>query len=514
MTQVATLGNRSRQLPLRCALYATMLVTVVDNTVLNVALPSIAAHFGAGTAQLQAAVDSYIVVCAGLLLVAGVVSDRYGPRRAALAGLIIFGCASGLAVLTSSVWWLIAMRAVMGVGAALIGPSVSAVFLIAFTSEERTRVLAGWFVVGSVALALGPVVGGILVSLWGWAGIFLINLPIVVLAAAGIFWLVPEVHDTQPRRLDLWGATLVTAGLLVMITVVIMIGESRLSDPLLFGGAAIAVVALWGFWWQQRRMAEPMIDLSLYRDRQFAGAAAVVALLAVAIGGALFVLTQYLQLVRGDSPFAAGMAVLPIAVGTVFGSIAGGRAAPVLGSRVTVLAGLVLIVAGFVIMANLIEASSYTVLTVAMLLIGGGGGFAGPALTNTMLNAVPRDRAGVGSAMSATHPQLGNALGVAGLGSLLATTYHAGLPEVVPEGAARSLTATLAYAASTPDGANLATAARGAFGDAQTIVMAVAACCALAAAVVVITVLKPDERRASTVCPGGAEGQGARGKVG
>jgi DHA2 family multidrug resistance protein-like MFS transporter len=242
------------------ALYLALLVIVVDNTVLTVALPAIARAFDAGTSQLQAVVDAYVVVFAGLLVAAGIAADRFGRRRMLLVGLVVFGVASGLAAASWSVWWLVGTRALMGVGGALVLPATLAVVVQVFPAQERPRAFAIWFAVAAGALAVGPVLGGLLVSWWSWAAVFLINPPIAVLAMVCIARLVPESRDPDAPPLNLAAAALVTVGLCALTEVVILFGEQRPAGAVLVAGTVIAVAALGGFGWHQRRSSAPMVD--------------------------------------------------------------------------------------------------------------------------------------------------------------------------------------------------------------------------------------------------------------
>lgn len=489
---VAGLRGIPRRWSILAALCAALLLIVIDTTVANVAVPAIAREFGASTAALQAVIDAYVIVFAGLLVAAGVVSDRFGRRRTVLVGLTIFGLASASAMAAWSVWWLIAMRALMGIGAALIMPATLAVLVHVFPAAERPKAFAAWAAVAAVAMAAGPVLGGFLVAAWSWAGVFVLNVPVVAVALVGIARLVPETRDTHARQLDPLATALITLGMVALIAAVITAGKHGATGTLVMSCAVIAATALAGFGWRQHRAAAPMVEFGLYRDRQFAGASAAAALLTLGTGSGLFILTQYLQLVLGYSAFQAGLAIMPLAAGTVLGSTAGGRAPARIGARWSIAAGFVVTAAGFGVLATLTPASPYAVVAAGLLLGGVGTGFASPATTSTVLGAVPPDRAGMGSALNDTHQQLGTALGIAGLGSLLAAIYRTGLPTAVPPDARDSLPATLTYTAHQPAGAEITQAARAAFTYAQSLTMLVAAASALTGAAIALAVLQPD----------------------
>lgn len=479
------------------ALCAALLVIVIDNTVLHVAVPAIGNAFDASTGQLQAVIDAYVVVFAGLLITAGVICDRYGRRRTVIVGLLVFGAASALAAAAPSVWWLIAMRALMGVGAALVMPSTLAVLVAVFPEKERPRAFAVWSAVASVGMAAGPLLGGALVDAWSWAGVFLINIPVVAVALVGIARLVPETRAADSRGLDVYGTLLVTAGMIGLVWALIEAPAYGYTAPPVLAGALVAVAALVAFGVRQVRSPVPMVDLRLYRDRRFSGASFAVAVITIATGSTLFVLSQYLQLVLGYSAFETGLAAVPLAAGVVAGSAVGGRAPARFGTRICIVAGFVITAAGFVVLASLSEGSGYVAVSVGLALAGAGSGIAGPSATSTVLGAVPPERAGMGSALNDTHQQLGIALGVAGLGSLLATVYRNALPDALPEHAMNSLGATLSYAAGRADGGVLAETARSAFAHAQSVTMSVGVAAALTGAAVAMIALPGRSDRAA-----------------
>ncbi|MER7411933.1 MFS transporter [Streptomyces cacaoi] len=399
------------------ALCGALLVLVLDNTVLNVALPSLAADFSAPPALQQAVLDAYVVLFAGLLLPAGAVADRWGRRRALLTGTAVLAVASAAAAAAWSVWWLVAMRAVMGAGAALVMPATLAVIVQVFPAHERPRAFAVWAAVASGGMAVGPVLGGALVTAWSWAGVFLVNVPVLAVAAFAVVRLVPESRDPRARPVDGPGAALVTLGMTALTWTVIRAGEGG-AGARTAAGAALAVAALTAFARRQRRLADPLVDFTLYRDARFAGGSAAASLLTLGTGSALYLLAGCLQRVRGLSALEAGAAIVPLAAGIVLGSAAGGRGHARLGARRSVVAGFLTTAAGFATLAALTPTSPYALLATGLALAGLGTGFAGPSTTSTVLGALPPRRAGMGSALNDTHQQLGTALGIAGLGAL------------------------------------------------------------------------------------------------
>ncbi|OZM81937.1 MFS transporter [Pseudonocardia sp. MH-G8] len=488
-TQEGTDGHPRRWLIL-VAVCVALLIIVVDNTVLSVALPAIADELGAGTAALQAVVDAYVVVFAGLLVVSGVAADRLGRRRTVLVGLAVFAMASTGAALAGSPAGLVVGRAVMGVGAALVMPATLAILVQVFPDDERPRAFAAWAGVAAVAMAAGPVLGGFLVEVWSWAGVFWINVPLAVFALAATAWLVPESSDPDAPRVDLVSAVLVTGGMSGLVLAVVVLGESGPADPLVALGLGAAAIGLCWFAVRQRRAPAPMVDLGLYRNRVFAGASAAAALLTLGTGSALFVLTQHLQLVLGLTAVQAGAGLAPLAVGVVAGSTLGGRAPARIGVRGCVVIGFALVAAGFCVLAALHRDDGFLPVALGLALLGTGTGFSSPAVTSAVLGAVPRHRAGMGSALNDTHQQLGIAVGVAALGGFLSSAYRNELHLVAPVAENGALAATLASAEQLDD-AGLAEAAKGAFVTAQGTTMLVAAGCAGLGAVVAGIALRP-----------------------
>ena len=459
------------------AICASLLIIVVDNTVLSVALPGIAEAFGAGTATLQAVVDAYVVVFAGLLVASGVAADRYGRKRVLLAGLLIFAAASASAGLAGTAAVLIAARAVMGIGAALVMPATLAVLVQVFPERERPRAFAAWAAVAAVAMAAGPVLGGLLVELWSWAGVFWINVPLALGAVAVVAALTPESRDPEARGVDGTSAALVTLGTSGLVLTVLVLGEGG-PWALAAGAGMMAVLGLGWFARRQLLLPDPLVEFALYRDPRFAGGSVAAAVLTLGTGSALFVLTQYLQLVRGQTALAAGAALAPLAVGIVVGSTAGGRAPDRIGLRACIVGGFAVVTAGFVLLALLGPAGTYLHVGAGLVLLGLGAGFSSPAVTSVVLGAVPRHRAGMGSALHDTHQQLGIALGVAVIGAILSAVYRSGLRARtgLDDG---SLAVTLLR--HDPVAARAGTAA---FLDAQSTTMLLAAGCAMTGAVI------------------------------
>ncbi len=292
----------------------SLVIIGLDNTVLNIALPTLQQEFSASSSELQWMVDSYVVVFAGLLLTLGVLGDRFGRARALQAGLLVFGGASLWAAYASSTEVLIAARAVMGVGGALIMPATLSILIDVFPREERGWAIAIWSGVAGVGIGLGPLVAGLLLEWFWWGSVFLINVPIAILALAAGWWLVPESRDEDHAGLDLPGAVLSVSAISLLVYAIIEAPNHGWLDRLTlaaFAGAALLSAAF--FWWELRT-PHPMLDLSFFRNRRFSLGSAAIGLTFFALFGTIFVFTQYLQFVQGYTALEAGTRLLPMAL--------------------------------------------------------------------------------------------------------------------------------------------------------------------------------------------------------
>ena len=313
----------------------SLLVISLDNTILNVALPTIERDLGASASDLQWIVDSYTLVFAGLLLTMGSLGDRFGRRRALVAGLGVFGAGSLLSALAGSADALIASRALMGIGGALIMPSTLSILTNVFPAEERPKAIGIWAAVAGLGIAIGPVGGGWLIEHFDWSSVFLVNLPIVALALAAAPALVPESRDPEQSRLDPVGAALSMVGL-GALTWAIIEGQHGWTDPATLAGFGVALVALTAFVAWELRTSSPMLDVRLFRVSRFSGASVSIALVFFSLFGAIFFLTMYLQEVKDYEPLAAGLRVTPVALGLVLGGPLSAKLAQRLGTRLVV----------------------------------------------------------------------------------------------------------------------------------------------------------------------------------
>jgi MFS transporter, DHA2 family, multidrug resistance protein len=403
----------------------SVLLTVVDNTIVNVALPTISRRLSASTQDLQWVVDGYTLVFAGLLLVGGNLGDRLGRRRMLQAGLALFALTSVGAALARSTGELIAARAAMGVAAALIYPATLALLTSVFTvARERAMAIGIWSGVSGLAVAIGPVSGGLLLRHFAWSSVFYVNVPIVVIAMAAGLALLPESRDPRAGRFDPLGALLSVAGISLLTWSIIEAPRHGWASPATLAGlsGSLAVLAAFG-WWESRR-PDPMLDVRLFRNPRFTAASGAIALAFFGLFGFIFLITQYFQVVRGYDPLRAGVATLPFAVVTGAVSPAAIAAMKRAGTKLVVTAGLALMSGGFIVAAGTTADSAYWGrIIISMALMAAGLGLTASPATDAIMGALPRDKAGAGSAVNDTTREVGGTLGVAVIGSVLSSAY-------------------------------------------------------------------------------------------
>ncbi|MFI6209386.1 MFS transporter [Streptomyces sp. NPDC051041] len=418
------------------------LTVLLDNTVLNVAVPSLTREMDAATSDIQWMINAYSLVQSGLLLTAGSAADRYGRKKMLIAGLALFGAGSLVAGLADSAGRLIAARAGMGVGAALLLTTTLAVAMQIFTPEEHPRAIGIWSAVNALGFAVGPLVGGFVLNHFQWGAIFLINLPVAALGLAAVVALVPESRNPRGDRPDLLGALLSTIGMASLVYAIISGPEHGWTSGRAPLTAAFAVVVLGAFAYWETRFPYPMLDLHFFRNRRFTGAVAGAVLITFGMGGALFLLTQHLQFVLGYDALEAGLRTAPLALAVVALNFSGlsARWTAKLGTPASIALGMVLMSLGLVSIATLVS-GGYAGTLLGLVLIGVGCAIANPAMAHAIMSAIPREKAGVGAGINGTLAEFGNGLGVAVLGAVLTSRFAALIPV-----AATSLPAALAAA--------------------------------------------------------------------
>jgi MFS transporter, DHA2 family, multidrug resistance protein len=422
-TDAATV--HARRWAILAVLCLSVFLALIDNTIVNVALPTISRQLHATTSDLQWIVDAYSLVFAALLLVGGSLGDRFGRKGALQLGLVAFGCFSTFAGLSGSTGLLIVARCLMGLAAALIFPATLAILTNTFTdAKERAAAIGVWTGITGLGVALGPITGGILLQHFSWSAVFFVTVPIAALAFVLGTWLLPTSRDPAAPRLDLVGFTLSIVGVAAVVyTTIDAPTRGWLAPVTLVGyGAGLSVLAFFAVW--ERRAAEPMLDITLFRNIRFSAASFSITAAFFGLFGFIFLITQYFQLVRGYSPLSAGVHTLPFALGV-------GAAAPLapvfarrLGTKVVVPAGLILMSAGFYV-ASTVGSSTpfFGPVLGSMVLMAIGLGLVTAPSTDAILAELPPQKAGVGSAVNDVTRELGGTFGVAVVGAVFASVY-------------------------------------------------------------------------------------------
>jgi EmrB/QacA subfamily drug resistance transporter len=517
----ADIGHPRRWLILSVLVFS-LLVVVLDNTVLNVALRTISqpkpVGLGASQSDLEWSINSYTLIFAGLLFTWGILADRLGRKRILMLGMALFGLTSLLCAYSATPGELIAARAAMGFAGAAIMPSTLAVIANVFPRHEQGKAIGVWAGSVGLAIAIGPVVGGALLDSFWWGSVFLINVPIVIIGLIAMTFIVPESRNPHPGRLDPAGVLLSMAGLVVFVYGVIHGGDTgswgkpAVWGPLIIGVALLALFVVW-----ERNTDHPALDVKLFANRPFSAAVISVALSFFALMGGLFFLSFYLQSVRGYTPLRAGLWMLPFAFAQVIFSPLSSNLVRRFGARAVSVTGLTMIAVAFVL---------YQFVTVnsSMLVYGGIAAIQGiamalvmPPATTTVMTSLPRERAGVGSSVNNTVRQVGGALGVAVLGSVLTSAYRGrmqpvltavGVPANVAHDAGGSIQATQGFVAKAPvthpQALRLLSSANDAFVHALHVTTVAAAGISILAAVLVLAWLP--RRGSGPAAPGARVG--------
>ena len=430
------------------------LTVLLDNTVLNVAIPSLTEELDASTADIQWMINAYSLVQSGLLLTAGSSADRYGRRKMLAAGLVLFGAGSLAAGLAQSAPQLIAARAGMGVGGALLMTTTLAVVVQIFDDTERVRAIGLWSTVNSLGFAAGPLLGGVMLEHFWWGAIFLINLPVAAIALVAVLKLVPESKNPQGDRPDLLGAVLSTIGMTAVVYAIISGPEHGWTSLHVLGSGAVGIAVLAAFARWELSIPHPMLDMHFFRNQRFVGAVAGAILVAFGMGGSLFLLTQHLQFVLGYEPLEAGLRTAPMALTVVALNLTGlgARIVVKLGTPATIALGMTMLSAGLAAIALLGGGTDggYGGMLLGLVVMGAGIAVAMPAMANAIMSAIPPEKAGVGAGVNGTLSEFGIGLGVAVLGAVLGARFAALVPV-----AAASLPAALAAAGSADERARI-----------------------------------------------------------
>jgi EmrB/QacA subfamily drug resistance transporter len=487
----------------------SVFVVSVDATIVNVALPTLSRELDADTADLQWIVDAYTLVMAGLMLSVGSLSDRFGRRGWLSAGLALFAITSVYAAQVDSADALIWARAAMGVGAAVIFPTTLSLITNIFVDPvKRAKAIGLWAAMVGVGVAAGPISGGWLLEHFSWGAVFMVNVPVAVVAIIGGILFVATSRDPAAPRVDVPGLILSSIGITALVYTVIEAPNWGWGSAHTAAGIGVAVAVLAGFAWWERRSSHPMLDVTVFMNRRFSGGSLAVTAGFLTLFGFIFVITQYFQFIKAYSAFETGVRLLPVAVSIAVASIIGPRIVERIGTTAVVVAGLVIFAAGLGWASTVDASTSYVVIAAQMVLLGGGLGLTTAPATESIMGSLSADKAGVGSAVNDTTRELGGTLGVAIVGSVFASIYSSrldsdsavsALPAEVRETMERSMAAAQRVVSELPQGVmpDVREAVDTAFLDGMQIGSLVSAAIALAAAVVVAGLLPARARHSA-----------------
>jgi len=405
------------------AMALSTLAVGLDTTVLSVALPTLARDLGASTGDLQWFTTAYLLVLAAALMPAGLLGDRFGRKRMLIGALLLFGVASVACAYAQTSGQLIAARAVLGLGAAVIMPLSGAVLTVLFDAKERSRAMSIWVTASALGIPLGPLLGGWLLDNFWWGSVFLINVPVVIAGVVALVLWLPESYGTR-SPIDVGGIVLSAAGLVGVTYGIIEAGERGWSDvrSLVTVAAGLALLAAFVLW--QRRAAHPLVDLALFRNRAFTGGAVLATIASFAMLGLLFSLPQLFSAVDGEDAFGSGLRLLPVIGGLIVGARFGEKLAKRLGARVVIATGLGLIAVASLVGARTGADTGYGYIAVWITVTGLGLGLTLPPALDAAIGALTPAGAGVGNALLQAMRQVGGAIGVAVLGTVLNSAYR------------------------------------------------------------------------------------------
>ena len=448
--------GRRRVLAISCL---CLVIVVIAVSSLNVAIPTMISDLQPSSTQLLWIVDAYALVFAGFLLIAGAIGDRFGRKGALLSGLTVFGLASLAASQVSDPNLLIAMRAVMGLGAAFVMPATLSIITSVFPPAERPKAIATWAGFAGAGGALGPLLGGVMVEHFGWASVFLINLPLVAIGIGLIIAIVPTSRDDEQRRLDLVGAALSVAALASLLFGVIDGPEKGWTSPIVIGAfvAAVVIGTLFVLW--ELRATDPMLDPRFFKVPGFRSGSLIVTSLFFGMFGMFFMISQYLQFVHGYSAIKAGFATLPSAIAMIIVAPRSPQIVGRFGTRRVTAVGMTMVSVGFFWFSTLTPTSPYWMIALGLVVIASGMGMSMAPASTAIVSSLPQNKAGVASAVNDVTREVGGALGIAVLGTILTSRYGSSMDASIPaqapvqvrEAARGSINAAMAMADILPD---------------------------------------------------------------
>jgi EmrB/QacA subfamily drug resistance transporter len=458
-------GVYARRWPILAVLCVALLIVGIDGTIVNVALPSFVRELHASPSQLQWISDGYTLVFASFLLTAGTLGDKFGRKGALLFGLVVFGVGSLGGALVGSAGALIATRAVQGFGGAFIMPATLSILTNVFPDEERGRAIGIWAGVSGLGVAVGPLVGGYLLDHFWWGSVFLVNLPVIAIALVAVVTIVPSSKDPNAKPIDVLG-TVLSVGTLTGILYGIIEGPNQgwTATGVLIGFVGGAVLLLAFILWELHT-PDPMLDVGFFKNPRFSAASIAVTFVFFALFGSIFFLTQYIQFVLGFTPLQAGEALIPVAFALMVSAPTSSFLVARVGTKAIVTMGLLIVASSLTLLSTATTTSGYGLIAAVLVLLGLGMGLAMAPATDSIMGSLPREKAGVGSAVNDTTREVGGALGVAILGSILAATYSA---------SARSSTVVKALSATGAQGAKAGAAVASSIGGASQVAQQVA----------------------------------------
>jgi EmrB/QacA subfamily drug resistance transporter len=408
-----------------------VVVIAIDNTVLNVALPTLSQSLNATASDLQWIVDAYVLVFAALLLTTGTLSDRFGRKRMLLTGLVLFGVGSLGAALANSTLTLILARGFLGIAGAMVLPSTLSIITTTFDGAERLRAFSIWASIFSLGFGIGPIIGGFLLQHGSWHLVFLVNLPVVAIAVIGSYRYLAESRDPHQAKFDILGIILSAIGLFTLIYAIIEAGAHGWGASNVVISLAVAVVTLGIFAWWENRNPHAMLPLSVFKNRSFTAASFAVTLTVFAIGGVSFFISQYYQTIRGYDTLRAGLAVVPQATAFFIVSQQAVRISKRFNAKQVISFGIGMASLGMLIMALTFRLdTTYLETLIGQMLIWIGMATAVSPATNVIMSSVPPEKAGVGSAVNDTTREVGGALGIAILGAVMFASYRQGVGQL------------------------------------------------------------------------------------
>ncbi len=455
----------------------SVLIIVIDASIVNIALPTLQRELNTTLSELQWIINAYIMVFGALMLTTGALGDRLGRARILQAGIIVFAGASLAAAFSHSGWQLILWRAVMGVGAAMMLPATLAIITNVFPQKERIKAIGAWAGMNAIGVALGPIVGGLLIDHLHWNWIFLINLPIAAVALVAGWFLIPNSKDPNAKKLDIPGTILSAAGLSALVYGLITGSSKGWTSPEVIGTlcGSVVLIALFALW--ERHTSNPMLELGFFRNPSFSAGVGAVSIMGLALMGINFTLTLYLQFVHGYTALQTGVRFVPLALGIFIGAGSAHRIVSRFGSSRTITIGFIGTVAMLVLASFWQIETAYWQLGLIFFWLGFSLGYVAAPATDVVMSALPEAKAGIGSAMNTVSRMVAGAIGVAALGTALSSIYSSsfkeatssipGLPPEVMEAASDSVGVAVTIAEKLPPsiGEPLVQAAKNSFMD-------------------------------------------------